>query len=390
MIKSFVLALCLFPLLALAQKGFTINGYLNGLGNNNIRIYHMKNGRPKLDTISPVEKDHFVWKGILEEPELIRIDVIDTMLYLKVGKAVSMPPPIMFMLTNAAIEIRGDANEIYKASLKSDDPEMMIYETYRKEEINNVKATWEFTKIINRKLIESDTLGKAQSAIQLKALRGENQQMRIRYIDAHPASFASALMLNNLSLVMSAPDMRNRYNTLADNIKDSKFGRELLAKIESNLSTAIGKPMINFSQAGYDDKMINTADLKGKVILIDFWGSWCGPCRNSHPGLKKIYEKYHDQGLEIIGISNEAISGNKTKEEQIKSWQKAIKDDGLPWLQLLYDPTSAIDLVKKFDIAGYPTKFIVGRDGKFASRILGFDKASETELEKKIIALLAN
>jgi thiol-disulfide isomerase/thioredoxin len=387
--KNILVFLLFVPFFSIAQKGFEINGYLKGLGDNKVRIFHIKNNKTVLDTISSIEKDHFIFKGVLEEPELIRIDVIDTTQYLRIGKAVSIPPPITLMLTNASVEINGDAKEIYKASVKSNDPEMIIYETYRKDEISNIQATWDLQKINNQKLKESDSVGSKEVVAQLRVLRVQNQQMRIKFIDGHPKSFASALMLNNLSLVMSVGDMKKRFDGLDSLIKSSKFGKSLNLKIESNLSTAVGKPVIPVSQVGYDGKLINTGDLIGKVIIIDFWGSWCVPCRRSHPGLKNLYAKYHSKGLEIIGIANEGIYGEKSKEEQIKAWQKAIKEDSLPWLQLLND-AAINDYVKRYDIAGYPTKFVIDKNGKFALRLLGAGAFSEVELEKKIVELLAN
>jgi thiol-disulfide isomerase/thioredoxin len=195
------------------------------------------------------------------------------------------------------------------------------------------------------------------------------------------------LMLSNLTLVVPPAELKSIYNQFTASIKNSRAGKLLYDKIESLVATAIGKPLINFSQVGYDGKVVNTAELKGKVIILDFWGSWCVPCRKSHPGLKKIYEKYHAKGLEIIGIANESTLVGKTKEEQTKAWQKAINEDKLPWLQILYDDTKN-DLVKMFEITGYPTKFIIDQNGKFALKVLGASENSEADLEKKIAELI--
>jgi thiol-disulfide isomerase/thioredoxin len=158
-------------------------------------------------------------------------------------------------------------------------------------------------------------------------------------------------------------------------------------KIESNKKTAVGKPVIPFAQEGMDGSIVDIAAFKGKVVLIDFWGSWCVPCRMSHPALKDLYKKYNSKGFEIIGISNELANSTRDKKAQDIAWRKAIKEDGLPWAQILYDP-AILDLVKEFDINGYPTKFLIDQNGKFLMRILGNSEKLHAELEAKLALLL--
>jgi thiol-disulfide isomerase/thioredoxin len=133
--------------------------------------------------------------------------------------------------------------------------------------------------------------------------------------------------------------------------------------------------------------MVDVGALAGKVVLIDFWGSWCVPCRKSHPSMKELYATYKDRGFEIIGIANEVAGGSKPMETQVRNWRKAVEDDGIPWKHILYDPSVA-DLVKVYDVGGYPTKFLVGRDGKFIMRILGHSEQSHENLRKKLEELL--
>ena len=232
-----------------------------------------------------------------------------------------------------------------------------------------------------------DTVGNGKLMAQMGVLRKQNQQNRMQYIDAHPNSFASVLMLTNLSLVMSPEDMIRRFDSLDPSIKSSEAGKTLNAKIETNRKTAIGKPVVHFAQSGLDGKMVSTEILKGNVILIDFWGSWCVPCRKSHPGLKDLYAKFKSRGLEIIGISNEVFSVGKTKEQQVEAWKKAIKEDDINWLHILYDPAQN-DIVKTYDIMGYPTKYLIDRNGKIIMKFLGTSESQHKELEKLLFELM--
>jgi len=116
--------------------------------------------------------------------------------------------------------------------------------------------------------------------------------------------------------------------------------------------------------------------------LIDFWGSWCEPCRKSHPHLKALYDKYKSRGFEIVGIATE--SGSKDKKEE--AWRKAVKEDNINWLQVLNDPEKT-DIVKAYGIAAYPTKVLLDKEGTIILRTVG---GEGNELDEKLQELLGN
>ena len=381
------LFLALMPFLIFAQEGFSVKAKFNNLGEHKVKATYNKNGKNIYDTLTANSKGIVVWEGQVEEPQIVRMEVLDSTLNLRVGRAVSAAPFLMFVLKNAKISITGDAKEAYASSIKSKDKEIVEYETYRKDEIKFNRSYWEIQKEMNRKLNAKDTVGNFVLTAKLGALRKENQQIRMKFVDTHPSAFSSILMLTNLFLVMSNDDMVRRYESLDPQYKDSKASKSLGLKVESNRRTAVGQPMIQFSLVGVDGNQVNTADLKGKIILLDFWGSWCVPCRKSHPALKELYAKYKSKGLEIIGVSNEAFSAGGNKAQQDASWRKAIKEDGIDWKHVLND-ADINDLAKSHDINGYPTKFLIDRNGKFILRILGTSEALHASLEKKLAELM--
>ena len=121
--------------------------------------------------------------------------------------------------------------------------------------------------------------------------------------------------------------------------------------------------------------------------MIDFWGSWCVPCRMSHPALKELYKDFKSRGFEIVGISNEMPSDSRPKSVQDSLWRKAIAVDGITWKNVLYDP-SILDLVKMFDINGYPTKFLIDQQGKFVLKLPGNSPQNHEALLNKLKELL--
>ncbi len=119
---------------------------------------------------------------------------------------------------------------------------------------------------------------------------------------------------------------------------------------------------------------VRLSSLKGKVVLIDFWASWCGPCRMSNKQLVKIYPKYKDKGFEILGVS---------LDEKAEPWKKAISKDKISWLQVNDNGGWDAKTVINWQISAIPTSFLVDKEG----RLIATDLPPK-ELEKALDALL--
>ena len=377
----------LFPVLSYAQEGFTVTMRIKGLGDNQIKASIQRNGKYVIDTLTKIDTDLVVWKGKTVDPQLVRVEVMDTSLYLRVGKAVMAPPALSFLLNNTEIEIEADAKQIFTGTIESKDPEVQLYNSIRKADLEDAKENWALQQTQNRKRNLNDTIGNYEITQRLQYLKKKNQAMRIQFLNDNPATFTSLLVLQSLFLILPISESETKFYALTEEQKNSNTGKALILKIESNKSTATGKPVIPFAQIGIDGTMVDVNAYKGKVILIDFWGSWCVPCRISHPALKELYEQYKSKGFEIIGISNEIANSNRDKKKQDIAWRKAVKEDGLSWPQILYDPAIK-DIVKEYDINGYPTKFLVDQNGKFVMRILGNSERLHAELAAKLASLM--
>ena len=385
--KLLIFIIFLFPVLSYAQEGFTVTMRIKGLGDHQIKASIQRNGKYVIDTLTKIDTDLVVWKGKTVDPQLVRVEVMDTSLYLRVGKAVMAPPALSFLLNNTEIEIEADAKQIFTGTIESKDPEVQLYNGIRKADLEDAKENWALQQTQNRKRNLNDTIGNYEITQRLQYLKKKNQAMRIQFLNDNPATFTSLLVLQSLFLILPISESESKFYALTEEQKNSNTGKALILKIESNKSTATGKPVIPFAQIGIDGTMVDVNAYKGKVVLIDFWGSWCVPCRISHPALKELYDQYKSKGFEIIGISNEIANSNRDKKKQDIAWRKAVKEDGLSWPQILYDPAIK-DIVKEYDINGYPTKFLVDQNGKFVMRILGNSERLHAELAAKLASLM--
>ncbi|QDZ63053.1 TlpA family protein disulfide reductase [Elizabethkingia bruuniana] len=126
-------------------------------------------------------------------------------------------------------------------------------------------------------------------------------------------------------------------------------------------------------------KPFDLQSLKGKYVLLDFWGSWCMPCRKSHPHMKELYKKYKAEGFEIVGIAQEE---SPTYEKSRKSWLEAVKKDDIHWIQVLNnEDIKRSDIVKDYGITAFPTKILLDRDGKIIARYVGENNDLDIKLE---------
>jgi peroxiredoxin len=123
------------------------------------------------------------------------------------------------------------------------------------------------------------------------------------------------------------------------------------------------------------DSTINLSSLKGKVVLVDFWASWCGPCRQANPSVVRLYKRYKDKGFEVFGVS---------LDEKIPAWKKAIKKDKIKYTQVVDTEGWRSKAAAAYGVEGIPASFLLDKAGK----IIAFD-AEGKELDALVKKLLA-
>ncbi len=177
------------------------------------------------------------------------------------------------------------------------------------------------------------------------------------YIRKHPSSYISA---NILWLVMRADQATQEtlYNSLDPSLK--KIPRVVMAKAhmdknKNQIHLSIGEKAPEISLADTAGQATTLSAHRGKATLVEFWASWCGPCRHENPNVLKVYKKYHKKGLEIYAVS---LDDNR------ESWIAAIQKDQLPWTQVSALKGWGGDAVLAYGIKGIPSNFLLDKDGK--------------------------
>jgi len=214
---------------------------------------------------------------------------------------------------------------------------------------------------------KNDSIEDTRIQRRLSELNREERLLNKKYIKQNPLLYSSLYMLSMISSSYNSDEFAEAFSNLNERYKSAPIAISIKNRIEKERKTSRGNEIIAFKKMSSTGNLINTDDLKGHVFLIDFWGSWCGPCRSNMPHLKKLYAKYHQDGFEILGIAYER---NKSTDLNKESWLKGIKDMELTWLNVLdNDGDNSNELIKAYNISGFPTKILVDEMGKIILRV---------------------
>jgi thiol-disulfide isomerase/thioredoxin len=286
------------------------------------------------------------------------------------------PQLSLFLKKGATMTIEGNAKTPGMSRILSKDKDVMEYEIFRSKTAGIEQELWKANSDQLKLKALEDTAGVAATEKTIKDILARKSDWEREFVKAYPRGRAALEIFALFYQRLDSQDAWEVFSQYPDSLKQDGTGKDIAGFFDSLHRTEAGNPVIAFKQEGINGELVDIEALKGKVVIIDFWGSWCGPCRRSHPHLKAIYEKYHDRGLEIIGIGYEG--GTPAMKDSI--WRKAVKEDGMTWLQVLNDPDRT-DLTKLYSVTAFPTKLIVDRQGKIVFRIS--DSAPE-ELDRKL------
>ncbi|WP_338733644.1 TlpA disulfide reductase family protein [Mangrovimonas cancribranchiae] len=304
-----------------------------------------------------------------------------------------------------------DSPEIYLVAIEGNNQRLPIIVENTQMDLTLYKDSLMASKISGSK--ENDVFGLLQE--NMKPIRAKNAELMQEYTEARKnndstlmqniredfEAFVAKINDKNLAIVKENPDLfigasflesmikskgikvaeaNEVFNTFTDKVKNSSIGKKLGEDIKNALKTAEGSMAPNFTAPNPEGEMITLNDIKGKVTIIDFWAAWCGPCRKENPNVVKVYNKYHEKGLEIVGVS---LDGTPRQKDAKAAWIEAIEKDGLTWHQVSNLQYFNGPVAKQYNISSIPATFILDSEGKIVAKNLR-GKA----LEDKVAELL--
>lgn len=183
----------------------------------------------------------------------------------------------------------------------------------------------------------------------------ERVRLELDFVKAHPTSFVSLEVLTRNSRINKyIDDIAGAYDALASDLKATPQGNTIRENIRLGRQVVIGMEAKDFMLQTKDGQQVRLSSLKGQYVLLDFWASWCLPCRQEHPNLIKVYEKYRAQGFTILSVSLD-----KSKSD----WLQAIVQDQLVWTQVSDLKGSTGEVVNLYGITSIPSNVLIDPKG---------------------------
>ncbi len=212
---------------------------------------------------------------------------------------------------------------------------------------------------------------------QFRKRLSDRTEKQLQFAKEHPNSVFGLIALSEaVNFKRDMSEIAPVYNALNVKYRDSKKGKELDQRIKSVQLTAKGAEAPVFSMKDVNGQSVSLKDLRGKTVLLEFWASWCSPCRAENPNLKEQYKLYKEKGFEILGVS---LDSDK------KKWEDAIAKDGIPWIHVSDLKGWSNEAGILYGVSGVPAGFLIGPDGK----IIGKDLRGES-LNAKLAELFKN
>ena len=339
-----------------ADSTFTINGKFHKVRSGKIFLT-IYSGDKTIKDSSVIKKGKFKFKGVANNPATAVLSLSSKpndyfVFYLE---------PINFTINGVGDSLK--LLTITGSSINDDDKilkKRMEYVSKWEESID--KPYSEAMKAKNKTVM--DSLDEVSDNI-LK----EKRKVIAAFVKDYPHSMRSAMaVVENYGYYAEADEVEPLYNSLDKNIQSSAKGVEIKKMIDAYKTVALGKVPPDFTQTTPEGKNISLSSLKGKYVLVDFWASWCGPCRRENPNVVKTYNQFKDKDFEIFGVSYDTKKPN---------WEKAIKDDGLAWYQvsdLLGWKNATSEL---YGIKAIPANLLLDRDGKIIAKNIFGKKLTE-------------
>ncbi|MCK7554161.1 AhpC/TSA family protein [Chitinophaga sedimenti] len=363
--NSIVLAIALLAgASALAQKPFTLKGTYHGPAANYFYLHYTGADGKYIKDSSTVLNGRFAFKGSLSG--------ITGATLQGVTKSRGMDDPnstfIFLEPGNMTIDVTADK---FKDQIMTGSVTQKEMDALNKQKAG-LKAQWApFFKSLDS-VNKIDNFQFQEMKGGLKPYYAEMEKYDFGYIDKHPGTYLSAYLLRGYTHDMSTERMQKYYSQLSPELQ-AGIGKAMKDELDRRKIGVPGTVAHAFATTDINGAPLKLADYKGKYVLVDFWASWCLPCRKGNPHLKKLYAEYKDKGFEIIGVSDD--------DGKPDAWRKAVADDGIGmWKHVLrgmdreklmagvFNPA---DISKQYGIATLPTKVLIDRDGNIIGRYSG-------------------
>ncbi|TWJ03457.1 peroxiredoxin [Mucilaginibacter frigoritolerans] len=365
--KLLLFAVASIPAIVFAQDGkYNITGSINTTYTSPAKVYleHAVNGKTVTDSVV-VNGGKFQFEGTIGPNPQNAYLVLNKKgtgpnthdyksIYIEQGNIIVNSPDSLLSAKATGTKTNND-NERYDQVIKPINDDYDLLEAKKSVASKADKESEVYEKEYN----------KAEKAIELR----ENA-INKKFIQDNPDSYVSLTVLQSFAYGADYAEIVPLYDNLTPAVKETSAGKkfaELLPRIQA---VAIGATAPEFAEADTSGNIVNLSSFRGKYVLIDFWASWCGPCRHENPNVVKAYNHYKGQKFTIIGVS---LDRPNAKDK----WLNAIHKDGLTWTQVSDLKFWNSKTAGLYAVRAIPQNFLIDPNGKIIAKNLRGDDLEE-------------
>ncbi len=342
-----------------SEPKYTVTGTLDGADSGMVVLQIRTNGEIKVIDSANLKNNAFKMEGFVEYPQMVTLSMK--------GERRGLP----FFLENSKITISGSIDSLEKASVTGSLSQTEL-ETYRASlEKINVQLEEVYNRYKTAKMAGDNELA---DSIEKEFEELDNQQTLVSkdFIKEHPKSYVTPLLLSQMSPYFDTAELESALNGLDSSLHKVDIIADLQKRLETLKSVAIGQKAPDFTLNDVNGNPVSLYSKIGganKVLLLDFWAGWCGPCRNENPNVVKVWKEFSKKGFDVFGVSLDADSS---------TWKKAILDDQLTWTQVSALKYWNCDAAKLYAVNSIPANFLLDENGTIiANNLRGEDLSAK-------------